>query len=306
LSATVKSEEAAEIKRYAERLFYRYGGDLDPIIAGLFMRRIISSGEETLGKVISQYCSDPCHDNEELRQIFYQELMSLVSSAVMPTINRFIDDCDFNFFDAVSDSGSISVEFIRERIYFIFKETLDSGAGEIILNSSFNILRYRIIDKYLDEIFAMESELYREIIKEVPKSFSLKDCKNFIKTIFVVRPSLYPEINWKSTKHISDEERRVIAKRYESRFRPIPCRIIDEAVKSFNPMNVTSGSNAVAGLVYIFDLFCRVSPWQGVPEPGAEPPHKSWFSLALINSEYFGFNTGILEELYCIAGERNW
>jgi len=306
LSATVKSEEAAEIKRYAERLFYRYGGDSDPLIARLFIHRIISSGEETLGNVISRYCSEGLHDDEKLRQIFDQELVSLVSSAVMPPINRFIDDCDFNFCDAVSDSGSISVDFIRERIYFIFKETLDSGTGEIILNSSFNILRYGIIDKYLDEIFAMEGGLYRKLRMEIPQSFSLKDFKNFIKTIIVVRPSLYRDINRESTLHINDKEREIILRRYESRFRPIPLRIIDEALKSLIPVNDSAGSHAVSGLVYIFDMLCRVSPWQGVPEPEAEPPHKSWFSLALINAEYFGFNTDILEELYFIAGERNW
>jgi len=306
LSATVKSEEAAEIKRYAESLFYRYGGVADPLMAGLYTRRFISAGGGTLCKLIPGYSFSGRDEEEEVRRIFERELARLVSSAVMPRIVRFIDDCDFDFFDAVSDSGSISVEFIRESIYFIFKETLDSGTGEIVLNSSFNIIRYGVIDKYLNEVFSLEGALYRKLREEMPPSFSLKDSTNYIKTIIVIRPSLYREISSFDNLNLSDEERRLIVKGVSQNFRPIPFIIIDEALKSFMPVNHHGISGAAAGLVYIFDLLCRVSPWQGESEPGAEPPHKSWFTLALINSEYFGFNKEILKELHFIAGERNW
>lgn len=231
---------------------------------------------------------------------------TLVSSSVMPQVNRFINNCDFKFLDMVSDSGSISAEFIRERIYFIFKEGLDSGKDSIIFNSVWNILRYNIIDSYLKEIFISEGEIFRKLKDELPQNFTLKDTINLFKTIVIIRPSLYPEVKSADNLPFKDGERRMIAERVESRFRPVPWRIIDEALKSFSPAVKSEDSGAIAGLIYIFDYLCRITPWHGDITAGSLSPHKSWFSLALINAEYFGFDTEILEELYSIAGERNW
>lgn len=306
MSAGVKSEDAAEIKKYTESLFSRYGGVSDPLIAGLSLRRLLLSAGGRINKNFHLFTIYSHYSAEEVYSVIEQEISRLVSSSVLPGINRFIDDCDFRFYDAVSDEGSVAAEFIRERIYSIFKKSLDSGKGAIIFNSTWNILRYEIVERYLKEIFTNDGEICRGLKKELPVNFTLKDSINFIQTIIIMRPSLYPEINSGAAQLSDDQERRGVAIRAERSFRPVSLRIIDEALKSFIPAGDSWRPGGIAGLIYIFDYLCRITPWQGNGGAVSESPHKSWFSIALINAEYFGFNKWYLEELFSIAGEKNW
>ena len=82
--------------------------------------------------------------------------------------------------------------------------------------------------------------------------------------------------------------------------------VLKMALYSNLPETLCDITQASARLLYILSArFNEYDPCIKV-DRGAESPDKSWFSIARTNSRFFGYNKGILDELYLIAGDNNW
>ncbi len=244
-------------------------------------------------------------DDNLLFKLLNDEASSFLASKVMHPVNTFIDNCNFEFFNILANEGAFSVQFVRERVYFIFKNSFIYPEAEMLLKSSCNIFRYDVIDKYVQEIFSKEGEISYSLMKEFDYALSAQDWVNFIKTVFLLRPMVFTKMVPRGNKGSNIESSKDFVKLHSKEFSPLPGVIISEAFKSFLCADgVRSGF--LSRLIYIFDMMYRVQPWTGEYTGSEEPHDKSWISIAMINSSFYGFDKAILEELYSIAGDNNW
>jgi hypothetical protein len=245
------------------------------------------------------------YEHNLLIKLLNDEASSFLASQVMQPVNSFIDNCNFEFFNILANEGAFSADFVRERLFFIFKNTFFFHEAEKYLKSSCNIFRYDVADKYLPEIASAQGSIWSGINKDADSSLTEQDWISFIKTIFLIRPMVYVKMLSSGSKSISIESSNDFIKWCGRDFSPLPGAIIGEAYRSLLCADGSS-SGFLSRLVYIFDMMYRIHPWPG-QYTGAEESHdKSWLSMAMVNSDYYGFDKGIIEELYLIAGDNNW
>ena len=245
------------------------------------------------------------HDHNLLIRMLNDEASSFLGSKVMQPINAFIDNCNFEFFNIIANDGAFSIQFVRERVYFLFKNSFLSPETEILLKSSCNIFRYGVIDKYIQEIFSKEGELRYALKKEFDYTLSTQDWVNFIKTVFLIRPMVFVKMLSLGSKSVNIAGSNDFVKLHSKEFSPLPGVIISEAFKSFLCSD-GGRSGFLSRLIFIFDMMYRIQPWAGEYNGAEEPHNKSWISTAMINSSFYGFDKEILEKLYSIAAENNW
>jgi len=245
------------------------------------------------------------YEHNLLIKLLNDEASFFLASKVMQPVNSFIDNCNFEFFNIIGNEGDFSLQFIREKVYFIFRNTFSSSESQIFLKSSCNIFRYSIIDKYVPEIESIDGVIRSGLEKEADYHLSARNWIDFIKTIFLVRPMVFAKMLFRGRESIDAESSNSFSGQDSKEFSPLPPLIIEEAFKSFLCADLFS-SRILSELIYIFDMMYRIDPWPG-EYTGAEEPHdKSWLTLAMINSEFYGFDKKIIEELFLIAEDKNW
>lgn len=245
------------------------------------------------------------HDQSRLIELLNKEISSFLAYKVMPPINTFIDNCNFDFFNIISNDGSLSPDFVRERIYYIFKNSFLFPEAEKFLVSTCRIFKYRIIDKYIPELLLKDEAIRSGLEQELEFSLSLKDWISFIKIIFLIRPMLSVKLHLQMKKETAVNRMKSFGESAGEDFQPVPEAIINEAVKSLLYAQGFSGG-FLPGLIYIFDMMYRNNPESGESIKAEETYDKSWFALARINSGFYGFDLKILNELYSIAEGKNW
>jgi hypothetical protein len=303
LTSSHEYKGSALLRGLISRTFGISGEAADPFTGVIKAKKYLIDNIDLVKTVLA--AKGIVHEHNLLIKLLNDEASSFLASKVMQPVNTFIDNCNFKFFGILANEGTYSVHFIRERVYFIFKNSFFLPETELFLKSSCNIFRYHVIDKYVPEIFSKEGDFWYGLKNEFDYPLSVQDWVDFIKTVFLIRPMVYAKMLSLGSEFVKIERSNNFIKRYSKEFSPLPGVITGEAFKSFLCADGVSGG-FLSRLVYIFDMMYRVQPW---PEKytGAEEPHeKSWIFMAMINSSFYGFDKTILEELYSIAGDKNW
>lgn len=235
-----------------------------------------------------------------------KEISSFLAVLVMQPVNKFIDNSDFNFLYSISRSGAVSSDFVKERIYFIFKNSFDFSEAHIFLKSSCNVFHYNVLNRYMAELFFRQSRIFGLLKEEVSDFFSLQEWINFIGTVFLVRPLVYAKMSSGCHLPCNYENMDSFIKWVSKDFYPLPERIIEEAYKSFLPGHNPVLYGSLPGLIAVLDTMYRIRPHQAEYEKAEESRDRSWLAIAMINAEHYSFDKNIIEELYSIAEDKKW
>lgn len=279
-------------------------GDSDPFNAVPRVREFFSSNPEFIKKALAE--KGVLFDDKIPVEFIEKEISDFLAVLVMQPVNRFIDNTDFDFLNPFSNSGAVSSDFIRKRIYFIFKNSFNFSEAHVLLKSSCNIFQYNVLNRYLIEIFSQQNNVSGLLKKEISESFSIQELIDFVGTVFLVRPMVYTKMSSCYHLPLDYENMGEFIKWAGKDFSPLPERIIEEGFKSFLPGPNIDTYGYLPGLIAVLDFMCRIQPQQAEYNKAEESIEKSWLAIAMVNADYFSFDKNIIEGLYLIAGDKKW
>ncbi len=304
MAYSLQYNKAIPVVRDLISLAFDKYGDFDPFDAASWVREFFFNNPEIIKNALDK--KGVLFDDGFYEDFISKEISSFLAVLVMQPVNRFIDNTSFDFLHSFSSSGTVSSDFLRERIYFIFKNAFNFSESHIFLKSSCNIFYYNVLNRYMAELFYRQSRIFGLLKEEVSDSFSLQEWINFLGTVFLVRPLVYARMS--SGCHLPhDYENMSGFIKWVSRdFYPLPERIIEEAYKSFLPGHNPVLYGSLPGLVAVLDTMYRIRPHQAEYKKAEESGDRSWLAIAMINAEHYSFDKNIIEELYSIAEDKKW
>jgi hypothetical protein len=257
---------------------------------------------------------------DQALELIYRNLFGKVSGAVLPVINHFIEKSDFLFFDKLSETGTTSEIFRKEKLHDFVQVIFNDRYARSNMNGVVNIFIYKVLERYIGEIVRRRDFLYNELFTVQKTVYSPEDYLVFLKVVLLIKNAAYLNISAKplsrylnmNVNNFNQNTDNLTAyidsmKKYIMPLLPgFPESVIDLAVKCNLPDFMTKDEEACCKFLYIINA--RFQDYKDImkPDRGSESPDKSWFQIAEKNSGYFGYNSKIIEALNAIAGDNNW
>jgi hypothetical protein len=261
----------------------------------------------------------PEKNPKEVLSMIIDELKSRVVDHTIPQLNDHIDKLELSFLVAMDKSGSYSTDMYRQYLKKYISGILLGKEVRMQYNSVLNILNHRIIERYIEEIFAKRTPTYFELTRVQRNNMQALEYINYLKLLLLIKNTAYckgkiegfsdAEVAITDFINIPTTLTKYIDKRASTLFRELPgisADVIKMAIKA--NINNTLVTPEDASAKFLFILCSRFQNYQEIKKAdrGAESPDKSWFAISRKNAAYYGYDKRILEDLYLIAGNNEW
>jgi len=177
----------------------------------------------------------------------------------------------------------------------------------------YTALRYRAVDKYIDKIFERKAYIHFELSKVQRLRMSKDEIKDLLSMTLLLRAAVYvagADAVSNSSDRLSGVIQGAFADRAErilkAKLSNLPEQVLESAVHANMSFSENRYIEATSRMAAIFSARYRNYKANVKVDRGADPPDKSWFSVARKNARFFGFDEKMLEELYKIAAENGW
>ena len=293
----------------------------EPILVGEnlilnFIIRNLNQIEKTL--ISPQFF--PNADWQAVLKNILLELQNIVINSISPEFESYFNKISFAVLNKISKSDAIALDYLKTNLKNFFYSIIANKDVRYNFNSVLNILRYKVLERYIPKIFERREFIYNELVKVQRFNISADEYIDLLKIILIIKNSGYIKIPItpdapdkkiniteavKSIKLLETFLRSMI-ERIKKDIPGFSDEIIKLALKSNLVESYTEINEAIPRFLYIICVrFHNYKPIEKI-DRGAETPDKSWFNIARKNAEIYGYNKRIAEELYRIAGENNW
>jgi len=222
--------------------------------------------------------------------------MQYLSPKMLEEINRI----DFTFLVQQDRTGSFSAEMFRKYTTDFVLVLLESTEARLAFNASFNLLHYKILDRYVSEIFTKRTPTYFELTRVQRNNLSAGDYLNYLRLLLIIRPAAFrkvrlegfseSEVSLSDFMNVPPTMENYFAARTKSLYQELP-GMPPELFRMALRSNINSAHHTQENRK---------------ADRGAETPDKSWFSVARKNVKHNGFDKRMLDDLYLIAGNNGW
>ena len=233
-----------------------------------------------------------------------------VLESCIPFFAKIIDSqIDFSILDKIHKNRTFNVEAIKQSYKKVVEEMLQDSVCRVQFKPIYYIFEKKYIDRSLTLIFERKAFTYNELVRVQKCFIELQDYISYLKMILLLTP--YPYFQKVGSKTLAsasgkDEMQRICKLATGSLIKEIPLIDITEcklAVDSNLPDYLLE--NWEASSRFLFILISRFVDYEPAnkKEKGAESADKSWYGVARKVAENYGYNKGIVDELYLIANE---
>ena len=253
-------------------------------------------------------------------QLILSELFERVTNSILPLIKDFIDSSEFEFFNKIQGARPYPDKFHKEKLIEFIQSNLKNKDVRYNFNSTVNIFKYKVIEKYITEIFNKRGYLYNELVRVQKNYLESEEYVTYLKVLLLIKNTVYNKIsinpdnaevkiNFNDCLNSPPNLKKFIdglTVNLRTQLPNITEQSIKLALKSNMRESQTELEDASSRFLYI--LTSRYQNFKPVTtvDRGAESPDKSWFGIARKNAEYYGYDKRMIEELYRIAGDNNW
>jgi len=247
---------------------------------------------------------------EQAIAFILQSLQKRVLESCIPFFAKIIDSqIDFSILDKIHKNRTFNVEAIKQSYKKVVEEMLQDSVCRVQFKPIYYIFEKKYIDRSLTLIFERKAFTYNELVRVQKCFIELQDYISYLKMILLLTP--YPYFQKVGSKTLAsasgkDEMQRICKLATGSLIKEIPLIDITEcklAVDSNLPDYLLE--NWEASSRFLFILISRFVDYEPAnkKEKGAESADKSWYGVARKVAENYGYNKGIVDELYLIANE---
>ncbi len=206
----------------------------------------------------------------------------------------------------------INEDFVKQ----IFNFYLKYQKSRLALYPFIKMLNNNSIFNYIENIFERKAHCYNEIVRVEKLKVDSIGYAELFKFLLFIKPSFYINMDINNYKNVNIEKvenQKIPFKNYldelfisEYNYNDVvPKKIYETLLYSFLDDEVIPNNNSSSKFIKIFYERFLHYKYQKV-DRGAESPDKSWFSIAIKNKDFYGYNKPILDELYMIAGNNMW
>lgn len=240
---------------------------------------------------------------------------------IVSTLQKRVVDLSLNFFKKVINSEidlsvlrkvrkrPVNEELLKEKIISLLEEMLLDPITRLQLKPVYYILQTKYIDKIINLLFDRKAFTYNELVRVQKCYIEAGEYISYLKILLLF--SQFPNFQKENKKILinaatNEEKVQICSNSSKILARKIPEIDIIEfklAVDSNLPENLLEIWEASSRLLFI--LLHRFNEYDPnfKSEKGAETPDKSWFGVARKIAKDFGYNKGIIDELFLIANE---
>lgn len=247
---------------------------------------------------------------EQAIAFILQSLQKRVLENCIPFFLKIIDSqIDFSILNKVHKNRTFNIEAIKQSYKKVVEEMLQNSVCRVQFKPIYYIFEKKYLDRSLALIFERKAFTYNELVRVQKCFIELQDYISYLKMLLLLTP--YPYLQKVGSKTLAsangkDEMMKICKLAAGNLIKEIPLIDITEcklAVDSNLPDYLLE--NWEASSRFLFILISRFVDYEPAnkKEKGAESADKSWYGVARKVTENYGYNKGIVDELYLIANE---
>lgn len=238
--------------------------------------------------------------------------MGEVDKQLVPETERLTGSVDFAFVNHLRQQAAGS-DKIRPQFTEFLRALLKKPDARRSFTGSYAALQFRVLDKYVDKIWARKSYVHFELTKVQRLRMSKEDVQSMIEATLLLKPIVCLVSTGNSPGQVEQGAGIVqtqFAEKVVAAGRKHLSLLPEQVIKSGISASISFIENrfieATARLAAIFSARCRNYQPNVRVDRGADSPDKSWLSIARRNYKFYGFDIKMLDELYSIAAENGW
>ncbi len=240
---------------------------------------------------------------------------------IFSTLQKRVIDSSLGFFKKIINSEidfsvlrkvrkrPVDEERIKEKITELIGDMISDQECRVQMKTIYYIFEQKYINKVISLLFERKAFTYNELVRVQKCYIEEEEYINYLKILLLL--SQYPNYSKENKKLLinsstNEEKVQICLSSSKNLIRRIPeIDLLDAklAVDSNLPENLLEIWEASSRFLYI--LLHRFADFEPNVkyEKGAETPDKSWYGIAKKISKDFGYNRGIVDELFLIANE---
>jgi hypothetical protein len=245
--------------------------------------------------------------------LLVQALFSITDTELLPRLKSMVSEqVSFSFVPFLRQQVYQNAK-IQNQIYSFVSSLMKKADARRGFTGAYAALRFSVVDKYIEQIFARKSYVHFELTKVQRLRMSREEIRGMVQATLLLKPAVHVLA---TSSGVGQQER--LAGTVQNQFAEKVIQVLagplnqlpEQLVRSAVNSNISFGENrfveATARLAAIFAARCRNFNPNVRVDRGADTPDKSWFSIARRNYRFYGFDVKMLDELYSIAAENGW
>jgi len=274
--------------------------------------RFLRTNAARLAPALAGHRFFPGKSWQEIFPLLSEALYRMTDRQLLPELKSIIGgDISFSFMPFLQLPLS-RVPDVRNQITAFLEKLLANGLARREFTGAYAAIRFRVIDRYMDEVFARKSYVHFELTKVQRLRLGKEEMRGMIHATLMLKPAVHmvaarslDEQRGRS-RSIRHELAETIAHALRRQLPLVPERLIRSAVNTGLSFTDNRFVDATSRIAAIFAARCRsYHPRMGV-DRGADTPDKSWMSTARRNHRFHGFDIRMLDEFHNIAAENGW
>jgi hypothetical protein len=247
----------------------------------------------------------------QIRELLEAVLAEITNKGTMDELDGIVfREIDYTFVSFIRQQNLGGTE-INQEIRPIIQELLTRPESRKELTGVFSAIRYRLVDKYVEQLYDRHEYGHFELVKVQRLKMSKEEIKNLVKVTLLLRPAIHLlTTEMDSASVMGPTVQAGFAEKtsefLHARVKALPREVIHGAVTS-NVNFLENGSvDATARIAGILSGMGKTYRPAMHVDRGADKQEKSWINVARKNFRFFGWDIKMLDEFYKIAAENGW
>lgn len=257
----------------------------------------------------------------EIENLFFKVLVDEVNLKLNSMIEKLLHGkINLGFMNTLL-KRQINVMNFENQLLKIILKLLERFEIRRKFDPILKLINRGIVDAYIKEIFEKRSYTAREIERVEKLKLDPSEIPHYLKVMLLLsslayirtdldNASIHQKINVGEVKYPNLHSRLNFYKQITNEYTPelnlFPPDYIEKSLKSHMSFAEDEFLPATCRLSKIFYFYGKSFKPNVKVDKGAETFGKSWFQIQRRNYKFYGFDNGILEELYRIAAENYW
>ena len=249
---------------------------------------------------------------EQISKLLTEALYNAIDNQLMPEIQGIItSDLDFSFIQFLRQQA-VSQDKVKEDFFDFISSIHRNAEVRRELSGVYNAVRYRYIDRYIDEAFERNEYVHFELTKVQRLKMGKEEIKNFVAASMFLKPAVcllaagHASAGDSTSGTVQVQYIEKVVAAVTDKLRVLPEQVIRSGLYangSFLEHRTMDATSRIAAVLLALSKNYR--PNLKI-DRGADTADKSWISVARRNYKFNGYDVKLLDEFYKIAAENGW